>query len=314
MEVRKLLLLALLVGLTATGALAYVGMASSRPQQPASGGQANSGEVLVENIQFPGAVLSGIHRGGGPVVTYALTAYGPGHTTVLAYTVVFAGVAEVANRALVARAAVLNATWSNSDFRVIRHDGKPVGLAMLFRLEEPIYIEYANSSGQSGYYEVNMTVAIMAFYHPGLRETIMAVCGQNRSLVVYQVEGGIILAVAFRISGWPSEPSGTRLLAAFGVRLRAAAWLGEGKDKEKAAVKWVVPFCGSTRPRLVRDKALIRGVFAFLPRAAIANETGGWEPVRAACLYVVKGFVLKVAIAVPKASDVIYPAVRQPGQ
>jgi len=313
LEVKKTLLLAVLVALSATGILAYVALASQSPS-PANGQRTAggaSGDLLVENIQLPDAVLMGVHKGQKPIVAYMLVTYGPRHTTALAYAYAFMGIAEVSNCSLVAKANAMNATWSNSDFKVIRHDGRPVGLAMVFRLSGPLYIEYEDPSlGQSGYYEVNMTLVLMAIYHPGLEETIFATCGQNSSLVVYHVKGGLVLAAGFRLSGWPSEPSDTRLVMAFTIRLRAASWLGEGTDREKADVRWVVPFCGSTRPRLVTHRALIRGTFAFLPRAAIRNSTGGWEPARAACIYVVKGFTLRLAIIVPKADVVVWPAVR----
>ncbi len=316
MRVRHLLLALVLAGLSIAGFTAYATMYA--PAAADQGGQEQPGqgkELLVENVEFENAVLMGAHRGQAPGVLYTLTVHGPRHTTILAYAFVFTGIAELANRTPIAIAKANSTTWAHTDFHVIRRDGRPVGLAMAFKNKEPIYIEYKDPSyGESGYYNVSIAFVLMAFYHPRLRETVMAVHGAtvegNATFVSYSVHGGVILAAAFRVKGWPSGPEGTRLAVGFHITLRAAAWLYD-RDGEgiRARVKWVAPFCGSTRPRLQRTSGLIRRAFAF-KNTAIVREGDNRTVVRAFCVYQVKGRLLRLAIVVPKAEVVAYPALR----
>jgi len=317
MELRKVLPVLLIVAITTTGLLTYIALASGdSPSGQSNGHRSGRSEVLVETVQLPGAVLVGAHRGEGPAVLYAYVAYGQRHTTILAYAFRFLGIAEVHNRSLVARAGALNTTWANSDFKFIRHEGRPIGLVMFFRAEGPIYISYQEPYEEySGYYEVNITLALAAIYHPRLKETVFArlVNGDNSSLLVYDIRGGIVLLAGFKVEGWPDVgPEEGHLALAFAIRLRARSWIGEGTDREKARVVWVSPFCGSTRPKLVGRKCLIRGTFAF-PNEALVRTDEGWAEAHAYCLYAVRGFTLALAIAVPKADAVASPVLASRG-
>ena len=315
MRIRYALIALVLIGLSVAGFTAYATMYAPTTQAAQDNSERPRGELLVENIEFENAVLMGAHRGQMPGVLYTLTAHGPRHTTILAYTFIFTGIVELADRTPIAIARVNSTEWAHTDFRVIRYEGRPIGLAMAFRNKGPLYIEYLDASyGQSGYYNVSVTVILMAFYHPRLRSTVMAVHGAavegNRTFITYPVHGGVVLAAAFRVANWPSEPEGTRLAVGFRIGLHATAWLytrdGEGI---RAHVKWVAPFCGSTRMRLQKEKGLIRRVFAFGNRALVRvgeNRTIA----RAFCTYQVKGWVLKLAIVVPKADVVLYAPAR----
>jgi len=305
---RKILATVLALSLLAIGSTTYVAFAAN----PAGG--AGDEKPLIENIKFADAVLVGAHKSSMPAVVYGLVAYGPRHTTILAYGFAFVGIAEVSNETLVASAGARNTTWANSDFHIIEHDGRPIGLAMGFRNEGPLYVEFAEGYGESGYYDMNITVVLMAFYHPRLEETILARVGSgdnSTALVAYDVRGGVVLAAAFKIEGWPSEIEGTRLVVGFGVLLRAFSWLETREGRIKADVVAVSPFCGSTRPRLERESGLIRGTFAFVNKAIVKNGDGKPEIARAFCLYQVRGWLLKLGIIVPKADVVGYPARRR---
>jgi len=322
MDVQKSLIAIVLVVLSLTGGLmAYTAVAGasagSTPgaPSPAQAGGKNK-PALVENIRFDGAVLMGAYKGRMPAVLYTLIAYGREHTTTLAYFFAFRGIAETRNKTVVAFASAKNATWVHSDFRVIRRQGRPIGLAMGFKISGPIYVNYTDPSyGQSGYYDINITVALMAFYHPRLGTTVMATYGegglQNRSLVAYDVHGRVVLAAAFRISGWPTEAEGGHLLVGFTILLRAKAWLHtEEGFRTPVKVAWVSPFCASTRPRLQMRPGLIRGTFAFAGKALVWDEEGR-QAVRTACLYQARGWLLKLSIVVPKEDIVLYPALRR---
>ncbi|GEM_PF-3547689 len=318
MGLRKALLVALLVAASiAASSIAYTTLAASASSNSASAGSGGQGqgEVLVETLEFPGAVLMGAYKGEKPAVLYSLMVYGPRHTTILAFAFVFTGIAEVQNRTPIAVARPADTAWAHSDFRVIKHDGRPVGLAMGFRNTEPVYIEYkGEASGQSGYYNVSITVVLMAFYCPRLHETVVASYaaeGGNRTLVAYRLNGGVLLVAAFRIADWPGGTEGSRLLVGFSVLLRAAAWLHDDEGEGvRAKVSWVAPFCGSTRPRLQRESGLIRRSFAFKDKAIVREGDGEPKAVKAFCLYAVRGWLLKLAIVVPKADVVRYPAFR----
>jgi len=325
MDVRKSLIALVLVALSLTGGLmAYTAVAGAsagsapRAPSPAQAG-GNNKPALVENIRFDGAVLMGAYKGHMPAVLYTLIAYGREHTTVLAYLFAFRGIAETRNKTVVAFASARNATWAHSDFKVIRHRERPAGLAMGFKISGPIYVNYTDPSyGQSGYYDINITVVLMAFYHPRLGTTVMATYGegdlQNRSLVAYDVHGRVVLAAAFRISGWPTEAEGGHLLVGFTILLRAKAWLRtEEGFRTPVKVVWVSPFCASTRPRLQMRPGLIRGTFAFVNRAFVREEGSeeGRQAVRTACLYQARGWLLKLSIVVPKEDVVLYPALRR---
>ncbi|RLI07739.1 hypothetical protein DRO32_03395 [Candidatus Bathyarchaeota archaeon] len=308
MEARKLLPLLAALVMVASGSLIYVSLA----QGSATASGIAEQDVLVESIRVPGAIVMGIHRGDGPSVLYVLVDQGDEYTTVLAYSFRFLGIAEIHNRSLVAKAGALNTSWACSDFKIIRHRGRPIGLLMAFRSQGPIYVSYEEPyADSSGYYEVNMTVVLAAIYHPRLGESILArFGGGNGSLVSYDVVGGLVLIAGFKVEGWPDAgPGEGHLLMAFSIRLRARCWEKDGSEGEAGRVIWVSPFCGYTRPRLVGRRALVRGVFAFSGRAAVSSGEG-WEGVRAYCVYVVKGFRLYLAIAVPKAGAVRYPAPR----
>jgi len=324
MDVRKSIIALVLVALSLSGgmmayaAVAGAGGSTSPTASPAPAGpQDGARGALVESIRLRGAVLFGAHKGRMPAVLYTLVAYGREHTTALAYLFAFVGVAEARNKTVVAFASARNITWVHTDFRVIRRQGRPVGLAMGFKSTGQVYVNYTDPSyGQSGYYDINITVALMAFYHPRLGTTVMAIYGeggpQNRSLVAYDVHGRVVLAAAFRISGWPTEAEGGHLLAGFVIGLRAKAWLHtEEGFRTPVKVAWVSPFCGSTRPRLQVKPGLIRGTFAFANKALVWDESGERQAVGAACLYQVRGWLLKLAIIVPKESIVVYPALRR---
>ena len=311
MQARKALLALAVLSLLAFGSTAYIAFAAEPGPVPPG---PRDPELLTDNIRFDGAVLVGAHKGDMAAVIYALVAYGPRHTTVLAYLFAFVGVAEVRNETVIASAKASNTTWANTDFRTIERDGRPIGLAMGFRNEGPIYIEYTSEDyGQSGYYNVSITVVLTAFYHPRLKETVLARLGGggNSSLVAYDVHGGVVLAAAFKIEGWPEGPEDTRLVVGFWVVLRAFSWIETRAGRTRAQVIGVSPFCGSTRPRLERESGLIRGTFAFVNRAVIKEGDAGPEAVRAFCLYQVKGWLLKLGVIVPSADVVAYPAVKR---
>lgn len=300
---KKALAIIIALSLLAVGSTSYVALATS--PAPASD------ELLVENVKFDNAVLVGAHKGDLALVAYGLIAYGRAHTTILAYAFAFVGIAEAQNETVVAYARAGNTTWANSDFHVIEQDGRPIGLAMGFRNSGPLYVEFSEGYGESGYYDMNITVVLMAFYHPGLEETVLARVrrGDNStSLIAYDVHGGVILAAAFKVEGWPSELEGAHLVVGFAIYLKAFSWVGKGHVR--ANVVAVSPFCGSTRPRLERESGLIRGTFAFVNRAIVKNGDSEPEVVRAFCLYQVSGWLLKLGIIVPKADVVAYPARR----
>ena len=317
MELRKTLIVLVLATLSLSGVIAYTASASVGPaHEPASPAPADgrARNVLVESLRFPGAILLGAHRGQLPAALYALVAYGRHHTTALAYVFAFVGVAELQNRSVVAVASARNMTWAHTDFKIIRYKGHPIGLAMAFRTRGPIYINYTDPAyGESGYYDVNITVVLTALYNPRGGEAIMAIYGTgglaNRSLVAYDVHGGIVLLAGFKIEGWPGEDG--HLAVGFLVFLRARAWLHtEEGHRTSSRVVWVSPFCGSSRPKLMTRSGLVRGVFAFINRAILMGQEGR-HLARAACLYVIRGWLLRLAVIVPKADVVAYPALRR---
>ena len=315
MPVQKSLIALVLTALAISGVGAYAMVANASSPEAKAVAPAEEG-ALVENIRFDNAVLFGVHKGDLPAVLYGLVSYDDEHTTALVYVFLFAGIAEVGNRSLIAYATCRNTTWANTDFHIIKHKGRPVGLLMGFRNEGPLYVEFTNSSyGESGYYNVSIRIALIALYSPRLKETVFATyrTGENSSSwVVYDVKGGVVLAAGFRVEGWPLSSEDSFLAAGFWIYLRGRAWLDTEEGRTKANVRWVVPFCGRSRPRLQARSGLVRGTFLFVNRAVI-RENGSEEPevVRAYCLYMIRGHLLRLAIVVPGADVVRYPALRR---